>query len=100
MVQLKGSQRFVAEELLAQIAAALQRPVAVSAARGAIMRLAGAPESAFEVKKGGERLRLLPRWQVTAELVATLNRARPTVAIILSGAKCQGTRATDSGFEV
>ena len=67
----------------------MQRPVAVSKARSAIMRLAGVPEAAFAVERGGDRLRVLPRWQVTLDLVANLNRLEPTVAIVPSGAQSQ-----------
>lgn len=73
------------EELLAEIAAVLQQPVAVSEVRSSVMRLAGVPESAYAVERGGDRLRVLPRWQVTLDLVARLNRLAPTVAIIPSG---------------
>ena len=76
----------VAEELLAEIAAARGQPVGLTSVRSAIMRLAGVPESAFQVERGGPHsLRVLPRWQLKPDLVARLNRVTPTVAIIPSG---------------
>lgn len=75
-----------AEELLAEISAAVGCPVAVSEVRSHIMHLAGVPKSAFTLEQGGDRLRLMPRSQVTLTQLAELNRVTPTMAIVASGA--------------
>lgn len=81
-----GMVSWHAEELLAEIAAAVGCPVAVSEVRSHIMRLAGVPESAFTLEQGDDRLRLMPRSQLTLKRLAELNRVTPTMAIVASGA--------------
>ena len=75
-----------AEDLLAAVAHACSTPISVPQERLLAVELAGLPAALFTTSTAREqRLRLLPRWMATLQMVAKLNRGRPTVAIVASG---------------
>ncbi len=83
---MSSLNRVSAEDLLAAVAHACGTPISVPQERLLAVELAGLPTALFTTSTAREqRLRLLPRWMATMQMVARLNRGRPTVAIIASG---------------
>ena len=70
------------------MAHACSTPISVPRERLLAVELAGLPAALFTTSTARERrLRLLPRWMATLQMVAKMNRGRPTVAIVASGDK-------------
>ena len=74
------------------MAHACSTPISVPRERLLAVELAALPAALFTTSTAHEqRLRLLPRWMATVQMVAKLNRGRPTVAIVASGGRNPST---------
>ncbi|KAL0027124.1 hypothetical protein WJX79_008077 [Trebouxia sp. C0005] len=79
------------EDMLAAIAHATGTPVGVAAERLITVSIAGLPMELFTTDMSSTRIRALPKWMVTVEMIAKLNRSRPTMGVIPTGFACLGT---------
>ncbi|KAK9824348.1 hypothetical protein WJX72_009600 [[Myrmecia] bisecta] len=80
---LLGVDSLGKEELLCAIASSMRTRIGVLPDRMKPFQLLGLPQHVTAADDSA-RIHVLPKWQVTAQLLATLNRVKPTVGIIPS----------------